>query len=579
MQFRNLSTYLEKLEQTSSRNEITAILVDLFKKVDATEIDKVVYLLAGRLAPNYRGIEFNVAERMMWQVLAKAYNTNLDEIKTLYKQKGDVGSVASELAKKQESNITVSEVYEQLWTVAHTSGAGSVEQKIAMLSNLLGKLDPLSARFVSRIPVGNLRLGFSDMTVLDALSFICSGDKSSRKEIEAAFNVSVDMGRIAHFIKEKGLSGVQNIKPVPGTPIRPSLAERLPSAEKMFEKVGETIAVEPKYDGFRVQMHVWKKKNGEKEVMLLSRNLENTTTMFPELVEAAKKINVDSAIFDGEAIAFNEKENKFLPFQETIARKRKHGIKEAAKKSPLVMFAFDILFKDGESYLEMPFSQRREMLLKTIGTKVDDTIRVTEEHIVTDPKVLRDLIATFLSKGLEGGMVKKIDAEYKAGGRGYHWVKYKKTTEAGVADTVDCVVMGLYAGRGKRAELGFGAFLIGVKDNDGKYYTVTNLGSGIKDEQFPILLARTKKLTVPQMPNEYVVDKMIMPDVWVKPEIVLEILADEITPSPRHTAGRNEKGKGYSFRFPRLIKIRDDKSPEDATTVSEVKKLYEMQKV
>lgn len=571
MKFSELSSYLERLEKTSSRNEITVILAELFKKSDSSEIDKTVYLLSGRLAPNYKGINFSIAEKMMFRVLSKAYGTEAEKVGQEFKKKGDIGVVAEELARgsKVGLGISVTDAYGEMLKAATESGEASQERKVDDMSKLLGRVDPLSARYVARIPVGNLRLGFSDMTILDALSVMIKGDKSARKEIEAAFNVNVDIGMITKKVRESGLTSLKNIDPVPGTPVRPSLCERLPSAEKILEKVGKTVAVEPKYDGFRSQVHIFK-ENGQKKISIFSRNLESTTAMFPDLVEAVKKINVESAILDGEAIGYDPKTDKFLPFQETIQRKRKHGVEEAIKKLPLKLFVFDILSKDGKSLLNLPFAERRKILLNTIPGKLEN-VEVTRQEIVSDPDKIRDLIKQFLGEGLEGAVIKKLDAPYKTGARGYHWVKYKKTTEKGVADTIDCIVMGVNKGKGKRTSFGVGAFLVGVRDGN-HFKTVSKIGTGLTDKQWRELDKRAKNLEVGEKPKEYEVNKNLEPDTWCKPSLIVEILADEITRSPIHAAG-------LALRFPRLINFRDDKNADQATSLAELQKLFEMQKV
>lgn len=568
MKFKELSEYLDKLEKTASRNEITEILSQLFKKIDATEIQEAVYLLLGQLAPNYRGVVLNVAEKMMYRAVAKAYGKETSEIARLFKQKGDLGNVSEELNKNKESSLSITDVYKKLMDISESGGEGSQEDKVGKMADLLKSLDSLSSRFVARIPVGKLRLGFSDMTILDALSFMIKGDKSARKEIETAYNVMVDPGKIAKHVKENGLKGLDKINPEPGTPIRPSLPERLPSAEKILEKVGKTVAVEPKYDGFRSQVHIFK-ENGKKKIMLFSRNLENTTEMFPDVADAVSKINIDSAILDGEAIGYDPKTDRFLPFQETISRKRKHGIKEASKSLPLKLFVFDILYKNGKSLLNLPFSERRKILVSTLPAKLHG-VEVTRQEIVGDPDKIRDLIKQFLGEGLEGAVIKKIDSVYKTGARGYHWVKYKKTTEAGVADTIDCLVMGVNKGKGKRAGFGVGAFLVGVKDGE-KFKTVSKIGTGLSDTQWRELDKRAKDLETKDKPKNFEVSKNLEPDMWTKASLVVEILADEITKSPTHSAG-------LALRFPRLIKFRDDKDPRDTTTLKELTHLFEMQK-
>lgn len=554
---------------------MTDILAEVFKKTSADEIEDTVNLLLGQLAPSYEGLVFNIAERMMLQIIAKAYGKEQKEVRVLYKKEGDLGDVAEKLSKSKGKGLSVTQVFKKLLEVANEEGSGSQDRKINKMADLLSSLDPLSSKYVARIPVGKLRLGFSDMTVLDALSVMVKGDKSIRSELEHAFNVTANIGKIAQRVKKHGLGKLSEEKAEPGTPIRPALAERLPSAEKMLEKVGKTVYVEPKYDGFRTQVHVFE-KGGKKDVEIYSRSLENTTHMFPDLVKALKKLPVKSVILDAEAIAYDEKKNRFLPFQETVQRKRKHGIKEAAKKYPLVLFVFDILYKDGKTLLSKPFKERRRVLESVIKPGSKGTVRITRQETVSDAKRIRSLIAEYLSEGLEGGMIKKIDAPYKAGSRGFHWVKYKKSVNTEMADTIDCLVMGTYRGRGKRAKFGVGAFLVGIKEKD-KYKTVSKIGTGLTDEQWRELHKRTEKIAVEKKPKEYEVDKNLEPDTWVSPFLVVEILADEITKSPVHTAGE-EKGRGYALRFPRLIKFRDDKEPKDATSIKELKELYEIQK-
>ena len=572
MRFKELAEYLQRLEKTPSRNEMTAILSDIFKKAGKNEIDKIVYLILGELAPSYQGLILNIAEAMMLRIISHAYDADINKVKSLYKQKGDLGDVAGSLAGGSGEGLMVQEVFDRLIAITKEAGLGSQERKVSLMAKLLGDLDPLSAKYVSRIPVGRLRLGFSDMTILDALSFMLKGNKSVRPQLEAAFNVNADIGKIAYSVKRLGISGLKNVKPEPGIPIRPSLAERLPSAEKILEKVpsagSRQVAVEPKYDGFRCAVHVFV-KDGKKEVRLFSRNLENTTAMFPDLAEAVRKIKVKSAIFDGEAIGYDTKTNKFLPFQETVQRKRKYNIEEVAKRLPLKLFIFDILYKDGKRFLNTPFIERRKILERTVS-KINGKVEITRQEVTDSPQRIRDLIKTYLSEGLEGALIKKIDAPYKAGGRGYHWVKYKKTTGAGVKDTIDCLVMGVNKGKGKRAHFGVGAFLAGVKSGE-KFKTVSKIGTGLTDEQWRELKIRSTNLEIRNKAPEYEVDKNLEPDIWTKPSLVVEILADEITKSPIHTAG-------LALRFPRLIRFRDDKNPSEATTLKELEGLFKMQK-
>lgn len=580
MTFQELAAYLEKLEKTASRNEITQILSELFKETKASEIDKACYLILGELVPSYQSIELNLAEKMMIRILAQAYDVATDDVVKAYKKTGDLGDVAYELSSKvkvKSLKLSVADVYDALMDVALEVGSGSQEKKINRMVELFSKLDALSAKFVARIPVGKLRLGFSDITILDALSVMETGDKKARPQIESAFNVVADIGKIAFQVKSGGIKSLKTARATPGVPIRPALAERLNTIEDIFKKQGEEVGIEPKLDGFRTQIHTWNYR-GERQVMLFSRNLENTTPMFPEIVEAAKKLPAESVILDTETIGYNPETGKFLPFQETIGRKRKHDIEQMAKKLPLYAFAFDVLYLDGKSLLDTPFRERRKLLEKVL--KNEGVIKLDEHQLASDASVIARELKEKLDAGLEGLVTKKLDEPYRAGGRGFHWIKLKANTAAlaglregsgkvGLPDTIDCLVMGAYRGRGKRAGFGVGGFLLGVREND-KFFTISRLGSGLSDEQFREAARRVEKLASKNKPSEYEVVKDEIPDFWVKPGIVLEILADEITPSPRHTAT-------LSLRFPRLVRFRDEKNPEDSTTVKEVKEMFELQ--
>ena len=576
MRFSTLAEYLQKLESTSSRNEITKILADLFRISADSEIDKICYLVLGRIEPAYTGVEFNFAEKMMIRAMSMAYMADGVQILKEYKQKGDLGNVVEELAHAKQTvngKLSVEEVYERLHKVAEEGGKDSQERKLVGVSQLLCQVDPLSAKYIVRIPLGKLRLGFSDATILDALSVMKVGDKSARKVIEGAYNVLSDIGQIALRVKGKGLKGLETTQATPGVPVRTSLAERLPSAAKIIEKLGPLVAVEPKMDGLRVQIHVWAASaqgSGEpKEIRVFSRNHENTTAMFPEIVEAVKKLPTKDAIFDGEAIGYNPETQKFALFQQTVQRKRKYDVDTKAGEIPLKVFVFDVLYLNGKDVMSRPFRVRRKLLEEVVDNRAG-TIMLTRQIVVDNEKDLKAAFEEYIKEGLEGIVAKKMDVAYQAGGRGFHWVKYKRHTEGEIADTIDCVLMGAYRGKGKRAGFGVGGFLLGVPGLDNKFYSLSNLGTGLTDEQFRQMYKMVEELKVDTKPDSYEVPSVVAPDIWMRPKVVLEILADEISVSPRHAAK-------YSLRFPRLVKMRNDKSPEQATSAHELETLYKMQ--
>ncbi len=574
MKFSKLAQYYEKLEGTSKRLELIDILSKLFKESDSSEIGKICYLIQGRVAPFFEPIELGMAENMVAVAIGRAFDKTKDEVIRLYRHKGNMGLAAQEYSQKHhhKGELSVSEVFSKLLEIAKYSGEGTVEKKVSTLSELLKKLDPASVKHVVNIPLGTLRLGIGDPTVLDSLSLVKHGDKSLRPILEDAYNKTSDLGFVAETFFKKGIKGIKNVKLVVGKPVRPALAERIPSADEALKRLGKEFAAEPKFDGFRVAVH----KNGE-EVKLFSRNLENTTNAFPDLVEGAKKeIKAKTAILEGEAIAFNPQTQEFLPFQETSKRRRKYKIEEMAKKLPLVLFAFDTLYLNGKDITQKPYRERRK-LLESIVSKDGSIVKIAQEKILKSAKEITDFFNEAISEGLEGLMLKKLDSPYVAGGRGFHWIKFKRSQAGELTDTVDCILLGVYSGKGKRTEFGVGGLLVGIYDEKrDEFVSISRIGTGLTDEEFRKVNEISKRIKVERKPTR--VNSDITPSFWVEPKVVLEIQADEITRSPIHTAGRDKEGLGYALRFPRLVKFREeDKRPEDATTVSEIEKMYKQQ--
>lgn len=548
---------------------MTEILAQLFRASGTHEIAKICYVLQGRVAPLYESVEFGVADKFMIRAVACAYDVKVGDVAEEFKKRGDLGTAAEFLHTGTSSDMLVENVYERLRAVAVSSGHGSQEQKIMLLSELLKHVSALSARYIVRIPLGKLRLGFSEMTILDALSWMLVGDKSVRKTLESAYNVRPDIGFIAQTVKTGGIEGLRHIRARVGTPVFAELCQRLPNADEMIKKM-KKVAVEPKYDGVRTQIHFVRAKGKMQRAVMttFSRNLEHTTEMFPELNDIGTQLNAEEVILDSEAVGLDPKTGKIISFQETTTRKRKHDIELARKSVPLKFFVFDILYKDGKDLLETPFFTRRQILEKTIisGGK---TLVISPHIITTDARVIRHYHDKQLQAGLEGVVVKKWNSPYEPGRRGFGWVKFKE--EEGktgkLTDTIDAVVMGYYAGEGKRTSFGIGALLVGVR-NDEAYVTVTKIGTGVSDELWKELKKRLYAVHTRKQPKEYhVVAKSLVPDVWVDPAVVVELAGDDLTKSPNHAAG-------YAVRFPRLVRIRTDKSPREVTTTTELARMF-----
>ena len=563
MTFAELAGYLDRMESTSSRNELVRTLAEIYQKSSADEIQPITYLIQGRLVPFFEPVEIGLGDRLVISAIAQAFDRPVDEVDRLFGKVGDLGLVAAQLsARKKGESVSVSEVHARLTEIAGASGTGSVEKKRSLFASLLKQVDPTSAKHLVRIALGKLRLGIGDPTVLDALSFAKKGDRSLRPLLEGAYNRTSDLGLIAKTFWSGGEKSVNALKVTVGRPIRSQLAERLPNPEAVIKRLG-LVAVQPKYDGIRVQIH----KNG-KDVRIFSRNLEDFTLMFAELATAARLLKHRSLILDGEAIAYSREAEEYVPFQLTASRRRKHGIEEAAKELPLSAFIFDILYRDGRDLTELPYEKRLDIVDEVIK---GSSVLLPAPIIKTDSvDVLTKTLLNYISQGLEGVVVKRPDSPYQAGARNFNWVKLKRHTSGQLNDTVDLVLLGYYFGKGKRVEFGVGALLAGVYDkkND-RFVTITKLGTGLSDAEWREVHKRADKLQVDKKPAR--VDSALVPDVWLKPEVVVEVLADEITPSPRHTAG-------YALRFPRIVSFRGaDKRAEDATTVTEIVEMFRQQ--
>jgi DNA ligase-1 len=575
MKFTKLAEYFEKLESETKRNELIQTMSEVFKSASVDEIDNICYLLQGRVVPFYDSTEIGMAEKMVEQAIAQAYETDREKVAKLAEKTGDQGLAAQKLAtesKLKSSDITVNDVHKVLLTIAQTTGEGSVEKKISQLATLLKKVTPDSAKHLVRVPLGLTRLGIGDPTVLDALSLAKVGDKSLRKNLEEAYNKTSDLGFVAKIFWEKGIKEVDKVELQLGKPMRPALAERLPDAEAVVKRMGESFAVEPKFDGFRCQVH----KDGDK-IKIFSRNLEDFTGSFPDLVKGSlEEIKAKSVILEGEAIAFNPVTNEFLPFQETTKRRRKYGVDEAAEKSPLKLFCFDLLYLNGKDITKFPYQERREKLKEIIR---DDSATVMEAvgKIAHTANELTSQFEEAISEGLEGVMIKKLDSVYQAGARNFNWIKFKRMVGGELSDTVDCVLLGYLYGTGKRTSFGVGGLLVGIYNPDeDRFESISRIGTGLTDDEWRKVKEMADKNKLDHKPAR--VESLITPSVWVEPEIVLEIFADEITRSPLHTAGKKDGEPGYALRFPRLVSFRgDSKRAEDATTVKEIEEMYKLQ--
>lgn len=577
MKFADLVAIYEALEATPKRLEMTEILQQFLRTVPPDLVDRVVYLTQGTLRPEYEGVELGLAEKLVLRTLAFTTGLPATEVEAAYNRLGDLGQVASEALQRKRQRtlygapLTVGHVYDNLFRIATAGGTGSQEEKMKLLADLLHDATPAEARYILRIVVGKMRLGVADMTLVDALA-VAFATKEERDRVERAYNVSSDLGTVARVLATEGLSGLEDIHLQIGIPVRAMLCERLPDLAQVLEKLGR-CALEYKYDGLRIQAHV-----GKEKVTLFSRRLENLTSQFPDLVAGIQEaFRGTAAILEGEAVPVDPDRGAFLPFQAvSIRRGRKYDIERAVEETPVHLLLFDCLRRDGDDLLTEPFSKRRKALEKAVRTT--ERVQLATMRVTADLTEAEAFFDEALEKGCEGIIAKALDSPYAAGARGWQWIKYKADYMAEMVDTIDLVVVGAFAGRGRRAGT-YGALLMAAYDEEeDRFRTVCKLGSGFDDATLGKLPEKLKPYAL-DAPHARV-DSKLEADQWFEPAVVLEVLGSEITVSPMHTAGIDalRAGSGLAIRFPRFTgRWRTDKGARDATTVKELLGIYRSQ--
>lgn len=576
MNFSHVAQLFETIENTSSRTAKTDLLASCLKDMSPRQAQIVTYISMGDLYSSYENVQFNIADKGLIEIIAVLLDKSSSEILQEYKDAGDLGDVIQDGWHGADEGLSIEQVYNDLVVCANLHGNGSTELKLHNLVALLKQVDSLSAKYIIRMITKTLRLGFSDMTLLDAFSCMAVGNKSIRPMLENAYNICADLGLVAKNLKQDGIAAVEKMTSIVGVPIRPSAAERLANSQEVVDKLG-TCAAQPKLDGFRLQIHL--DKTGPTPIVkFYSRNLIDMSNMFPDITEQIIQLPVQNLICEGEAIGYDLETDTFMQFQETVKRKRKHNIEQASSDIPLRVYLFDLLYLNNESTLGLTHEQRRSKLGQVVASLHNSDVFLIDEKIVSTGKELEDYFLQTIGAGLEGLVVKKQDAAYQPGKRNFNWIKLKRRTGQKLGDTIDTVVLGYYVGQGRRTYLGIGAFLVGVYNPEtDAFESVAKVGTGMTDIEWIDLKIRCDNVMIQKKLDNVLVAKSLYPDVWVNPEIVCEIRADDITKSPLHTAGKTDGNLGFALRFPRFVQYRIDKSAHDATTSKELAHLYDIQ--
>jgi DNA ligase 1 len=567
------------LERATARLELIDRLADLFAQTPTTLLPTMALLCQGQIAPDFTGVEIGLAERLAARAVAQAASVTGEQVLASAREVGDLGLAAEKLlpaeageAASRPASLEVGAVFDTLHEIARAEGAGSQARKLAPLVGLLGQATPLEARYLLRTVTGTLRLGVGTATILDALAQVHAGGRGARPVLERAYNICSDLGLVTATLVAGGLAAVERIQVRAGNPVRPMLAQRLSSPAEVLDKLGGACAAEYKYDGIRVQAH----RTGDGRLELYTRRLERVSTQFPDVVEVlGAGLGPPEAILEGEVVAADPASGELRPFQEVMYRRRKHGITEAVSDVPVSLFCFDLLYADGQDLTRLPYLERRARLEQAIVPS--PRLRLATAEQVTSVEALEALFEQAVADGCEGLLCKSIEpgAGYQAGARGWLWIKLKREYRTELSDTLDLAVVGALYGRGRRAGI-YGALLLAAYDPaTDRFSTVCKCGTGFSDAELAGLPARLAPLARPERPAR--VDARRRADVWFEPGLVLEVLGAELTLSPTHTAGWGlvKEDAGLALRFPRFTgRWRDDKAPEDATTVEEVVQLF-----
>ncbi len=580
MNFLEVSERFTEMSNTTKRLELTEILVRLLKSANR-DLKKLVYLTQGKLLPDYEGLELGMANKLIIKGLSTISGKKEEEIDAMFIKEGDLGTVAKIISEKKSQNalfsseLSVDYVYDELTKLARIKGEGSIRTKIGIYQDLLLNATPDEGMYITRIITGRLRLGVSDATILDALVLAFS-DKQHSEEIDEAYNFHPDLGELAELLRDGKLEKVLQMGPTPMVPAKVMLAERLPEVRDILDKMGGKAAFEYKYDGMRTQIHI---RDGKAKIF--SRGSEETTSNFPDIVEhALRDFKVDSCILDGEAVPYNAETGELYPFQMVSQRRgRKYDLKSKMEEIPVVVFLFDILFLNGRALNKVPYLERRK-ILQSLFTENDD-FKCATMLLSSDPEEVNGFFNEAINSGCEGLVAKNVspDSIYRAGARGWLWIKVKRDYQSTFEDTLDLVIIGAFGGHGRRKGT-YGALLMATY-NKGQdtFESVCKLGTGFTDDVLFGLPAKLADFVIDRKPAR--VESGLVPDVWFDPKAVLEIIGAEITVSPVHSCAfdKVEKGAGLAIRFPRFTgRWRDDKTPEDATTTEEVLEMYYAQK-
>ena len=555
MKYRELVEVYHNLENTTKKLEKIGIISNFLKSVSKEDLPSVIYLLQGIAFPQSSKEKIGMSSRLMLKVIAASTGANEKAVEDLWRKKGDLGKVASELIERKtqhtlaNSELTVKKVIENIRKLSTLEGQGTVNRKVNLVAELLTSAKPEEAKFIINTVLETLRVGVAEGIINDAIAKAFDKDL---KDIKKSFDLSGDYGEVALEAKS---GNVETSEIRLGRPIKVMIGPKVENVNEAFEALGKPIQAEFKLDGFRIQIH--KDRN---EIKLFTRRLENVTKQFPDIVEVIKKYaDGNTFIIDCEAVGYNPKTGKYLPFQSISQRiKRKYDIELMAKNYPVELNVFDVIYCNGKSLMDFALKERRKLLEKMI-TEEKRKIVLTKKIVADNEKDVIKFYKQALNEGNEGLMLKNLESLYRPGRYVNGWVKLKA-----VLEPLDLVIVKAEWGEGKRSSW-LSSYTVACRKGK-EFLEVGKVSTGLKEKTegvtFKYLTKELKPLIVKQNGRQ----------VEVKPKIIVEVAYEEIQKSPTYTSG-------YALRFPRILRERTmEKSLYDINTINDVEMYYKKQK-
>ncbi len=575
MHYSTLCETYEELEHNPSRLKKTEILADFLSKIKNSSNPEIIYLLQGKVFPDYSQKEFGISEKLCIKALEKASGISSKEINNKWRRIGDLGIVAQEIMSKKKQHtlfshkLTTQKVIDNLRRLPELVGKGTVDKKMSLISELLTSASGIEAKYIIRTLLNDLRIGVAAGTLRDSIVWSCFGNKEedgSNKEetlvATKAVQESYDKANDIALVFQKACKGIKELEKTeltPGNPIKVMLAPKAESIEDGFQRCKNEsgfIAIEYKYDGFRMLINKDEKGN----IKIFTRRLDNVTEQFPDVVKYIRE-NIDAKTFilDTEAVGYDPKTKKYKPFQDISQRiKRKYDIEKLEKELPIEINVFDILYLDGESYINEPFEKRTKILRKIVHNKKYH-IQAAHQLITKDEKSAEEFFKQALAEGQEGIMLKNLSSPYQPGARVGTWLKFKPAE-----NEFDLVITGAEYGTGKRAGTLSSFTLSCLDEKNDKFLEIGKASTGLKEkEEEGLSYTELTKLVKPLIISEH------GREVKVKPKIVVTIIYQNIQRSPTYESG-------FALRFPRITRLRDekDKPLKEIATLKEVEKEY-----